>query len=106
MALYLPIYASTAGTSVFKAPLIDIALQAIVQGLLTAIVALLFYGRMVSILGATGGAGFVALTPVTTALMAIPVLGEWPSPMDWAAIALISMGVYAVSGGPLPTRRN
>jgi drug/metabolite transporter (DMT)-like permease len=99
--LYLPIYALIAGTSVFKAPWFDIALQAIVQGVLTAIVALLLYGRMVSLLGATGGAAFVALTPAMTALMGIPILHEWPSAIDWVAITMISIGVYAVSGGPL-----
>ena len=103
LLLYLPIYALIAGTGVFKAPPFDIALQAIVQGVLTAIVALLLYGRMVSLLGATGGAAFVALTPAMTALMGIPVLGEWPSAIDWVAIAVISIGVYVVSGGPLPT---
>ena len=72
------------------------------QGVLTAIVALLLYGRMVGLLGATRGAAFVALTPATTALLAIPVLGEWPSAVDWTAIALISLGVYVASGGPLP----
>jgi drug/metabolite transporter (DMT)-like permease len=102
VALYLPAYALIAGTSVFKAPPFDIALQAIVQGVLTAIVALLLYGRMVSLLGATGGAAFVALTPAMTALMGIPILGEWPSVIDWIAIGTISMGVYAVSGGPPP----
>jgi drug/metabolite transporter (DMT)-like permease len=103
--LYLPTYAFIAGTSMFEAPPLDIALQAIVQGVLTAIVALLLYGRMVSLLGATGGAAFVALTPAMTALMGIPFLGEWPSGVDWAAIAMISIGVYAVSGGPLPMLR-
>jgi len=34
--------------------------------------------------------------------MAIPILGEWPQKPDWAAIVLISAGVYIVSGGPLP----
>jgi drug/metabolite transporter (DMT)-like permease len=105
LVLYLPVYIWFAGTSVFKAPLFDIGLQAVVQGLLTAIVALLLYGRMVSLLGATGGAAFVALTPVVTGLMAIPVLGEWPMTIDWIAIVLISGGVYVVSGGPLPYRK-
>ncbi len=105
LALYLPAYALIAGTSAFKAPPFDIALQAIVQGVLTAIVALLLYGRMVSLLGATGGAAFVALTPAMTALMGIPILGEWPSAIDWVAIAMISIGVYAVGGGPLPIPR-
>jgi len=103
LVLYLPAYALIAGTSVFQAPPFDIALQAIVQGILTAIVALVLYGRMVSLLGATSGAAFVALTPAMTALMGIPILGEWPSAIDWGAIAMISIGVYAVSGGPLPT---
>lgn len=102
LVLYLPVYAAIAGTSIFRAPVPDIALQAVVQGLLTAIVALLLYGRMVSLLGATSGAAFVALTPVMTGLMGIPVLGEWPRTTDWLAIALISAGVYVVSGGPLP----
>jgi drug/metabolite transporter (DMT)-like permease len=104
LALYLPVYVGIAGASVFKAPWLDIALQAVVQGLLTAIVALLLYGRMVSLLGATSGAAFVALTPVLTGLIGIPVLGEWPTAIDWVAIALISAGVYVVSGGPLPRR--
>jgi drug/metabolite transporter (DMT)-like permease len=102
LALYVPAYACFAGTAIFQAPLSDIALQALVQGLLTAIVALLLYGRMIGILGAMRGAAFVALTPAATALMAIPILGEWPSAIDWIAIVLISLGVYVASGGPLP----
>ena len=105
LALYLPIYMYFAGTSVFNAPLSDIALQAIVQGFLTGIVALLLYGRMVSLLGATSGAAFLALTPAMTALMGIPILGELPSTIDWMAITLISVGVYVISGGPIPQRR-
>ena len=105
LVLYLPTYVAIAGTALFEAPLLDIALQAIVQGLLTAIVALLLYGRMVGLLGATRGSALVALTPAATALMAIAVLGEWPSAVDWTAIAAMSIGVYAVSAGPLPARR-
>ena len=102
LAVYLPIYLALSRGSLLQAPLADVALQAIVQGVLTAIVALMLYGRMVAILGATAGAAFVALTPATTALLGIPVLGEWPSLMDWIAIAVISVGVYLLSGGPLP----
>jgi len=105
LVLYLPIYATVAQGSLLIAPIFDVALQVVVQGILTAIVALLLYGRMVGLLGATAGAAFVALTPVTTALLGIPVLGEWPSVIDWIAIALISIGVYLVSGGPLPAWR-
>jgi drug/metabolite transporter (DMT)-like permease len=106
LALYLPVYLLVAGVSLASAPWGDIALQAFVQGILTAIVSLIFYGRAVSILGASSGAAFAALSPAMTAVMAIPILGEWPSAMDWIAIAAISVGVYVVSGGPLPRRQS
>jgi len=101
LLLYMPVYLFAAGASLAKAPWSDIALQAFVQGLLTAIISLVFYGRAVSILGASSGAAFAALVPAMTALMAIPILGEWPTTIDWMAIISISVGVYVVSGGPL-----
>ena len=47
----------------------------------------------------------LALTPATTALPAKPVLGEWPSAIDWVAITVISAGVYLLSGAPFPRIR-
>ena len=105
MVLYLPVFAVMPGETLAGAPWSDIALQAFVQGVLTAIVSLLLYGRAVSILGASSGAAFAALCPAMTALLGIPILGEWPGMMEWAAIGLISAGVYIVSGGPLPRLR-
>ena len=106
MLLYLPPYALVAGASVFDAPLSAIGLQALVQGVLTAVVSYMVYGRAVSILGASSGAAFAASCPAMTALMAIPILGEWPTAIDWAAILSISLGVYVVSGGPMPRARS
>jgi drug/metabolite transporter (DMT)-like permease len=105
MLLYMPPYAIAAGAGIFDASPSAIALQALVQGLLTAVISYIVYGLAVSILGASSGAAFAASCPAMTALMAIPILGEWPTAIDWSAIALISIGVYAVSGGPLPRRR-
>jgi drug/metabolite transporter (DMT)-like permease len=102
MLLYLPIYAILPATAIGQAPWFDVLLQAFVQGILTAIISLMLYGKAVSILGASSGAAFAALCPAMTAVMAIPVLGEWPQKPDWVAIVLISSGVYIVSGGPLP----
>ena len=104
MLLYLPVYGFAAGPGLLRAPLDAIALQALVQGLLTAVVSYLVYGRAVSILGASSGAAFAAACPAMVAIMAIPVLGEWPAATEWVAIVLISLGVYLVSGGPLPGR--
>ena len=102
MMLYLPVFAILSAGTLIRAPWSDVALQAVVQGVLTAIISLLFYGRAVSILGASSGAAFAALCPAMTALLGIPILGEWPTLLDWTAIGLISAGVYIVSGGPLP----
>jgi drug/metabolite transporter (DMT)-like permease len=105
MLIYLPPYAMMTDAGIFDAAPDAIALQALVQGLLTAVLSYIVYGLAVSILGASSGAAFAASCPAMTALMAIPILGEWPSPADWTAIALISIGVYVVSGGPIPRWR-
>jgi len=101
---YVPVYGAVTGMSLLNAPWQDVVLQAFVQGLLTAVISLLLYGQAVSILGASSGAAFAALCPAMTALLGIPVVGEWPSTIDWFAIILISIGVYFVSGGPMPAR--
>jgi drug/metabolite transporter (DMT)-like permease len=98
---YVPVYVIVFGASLFDAPWRDIAMQAFVQGLLTAVISLLLYGRAVSILGASNGSAFAALAPVMTAILAIPILGEWPVTSDWIAMLLISGGVYFTSRSPL-----
>ena len=105
LLIYVPPYVYLAGASILEASPGAIALQALVQGLLTAIVSYVLYGRAVSILGASSGAAFAALCPAMTALMAIPILSDRPPALDWLAIVVISLGVYVVSGGPLPGRR-
>lgn len=101
---YVPAYAIMNGTDLFDAPWRDVAVQAFVHGVLVAVVSFVCIGRAVSILGASNGSAFAALAPAITAVLAIPILGEWPAPSDWIAMLLISAGVYIASGGPLPVR--
>jgi drug/metabolite transporter (DMT)-like permease len=68
------------------------------------VISFLCIGRAVSILGASNGSAFAALAPAITAILAIPILGEWPAAHDWIAMLLISGGVYIASGG-LPLGR-
>jgi drug/metabolite transporter (DMT)-like permease len=102
---YVPVYAIIFGTSLLNAPWRDLVLQAFIHGFLVAVISFVCIGRAVSILGASNGSAFAALAPAITAILAIPVLGEWPAPGDWIAMLLISGGVYIASGGPLPARR-
>jgi drug/metabolite transporter (DMT)-like permease len=71
------------------------------QGIVATILSLYLFGKAVSILGASAGAAFGALVPAMAALLAIPILGEAPSPSDWGGILAVSLGVYLASGGPL-----
>jgi drug/metabolite transporter (DMT)-like permease len=100
LAIYLPVYLAWHGATLARAPPAELAMQIIFQGLVVTIVSLVLYGRAVTLLGASGGAAFGALVPALAALIAIPLLGEWPSATDWLAIVLISAGVYLASGGP------
>lgn len=102
LVAYFPIYLVFHGAGLAQASPTDLIIQAIFQGVLVTVVSLLLYGRSVAILGAPGGAAFGALVPALSAVLAIPLLGEWPGGWDWVAILLISVGVYVASGGPLP----
>lgn len=105
LAVYLPIYVIGTGTALLTAPWLDIALQAIVQGVLTVVVSQYLYGRAVELLGASRAAAFAALAPAMAAVIAIPLLGEWPAAADWTAIVVISTGVYLAGGGTWPRLR-
>ena len=45
------------------------------------------------LVGPRAAAAIIALVPVTTTLLAIPVLGEWPSWSSSAVICLVALGV-------------
>ncbi len=105
MLLYLPIYIVFLEDDLLDAPLGDLVFQGFYQGVLTMIVSLFLYGRAVSLLGASNAAAFGALGPAMAALFAIPILGEFPTPTDWAGIVVITAGVYLASGAPLPKRK-
>jgi drug/metabolite transporter (DMT)-like permease len=102
LIMYAPLYIALRGIHLAEVPLTDLAVQVIFQGIVVTIVSLVLYGRAVLIMGASGGSAFGALVPALSALLAIPLLGEWPTASGWGAIILISGGVYLASGGLLP----
>ena len=105
LLLYLPVYLVFFENGLFSVPMSDLVFQALYQGVLTAAISLALYGRAIHLLGASNAAAFVALGPMMAAITPTPVLGEWPSPIAWAAILMIVSGVYLVSGGRPPTAR-
>jgi drug/metabolite transporter (DMT)-like permease len=76
----------------------DLLVQAVVQGVLSGVVAILLYGTAIARLGASRGSAFVALVPGLSALLAIPLLGEWPEPAAMIGIVATTLGVALSSG--------
>jgi drug/metabolite transporter (DMT)-like permease len=111
MALYLPGYAWFAGGELAAAPWREVVIQAVFQGVLSAVVALLLYTRAVAILGAARGAVFAALVPAFSLVLAIPMLHETPSELQLAGVVFVTAGMVFALGlhdprkwRPLPTR--
>jgi drug/metabolite transporter (DMT)-like permease len=98
-----PIYLAFVRNALFSVPLPDLVFQALYQGVLTAAISLALYGQAIRLLAANAAA-FVALGPITAALMAILVLAEWPSTTARIAILIVAGGIYLASGAPLATR--
>lgn len=70
-----------------------ILFQAAYQGLGPGFAAVILFALAATHLGPTPTAGFSAAVPATAALLAIPVLGEVPSPQEWLGIVVVSVGL-------------
>jgi drug/metabolite transporter (DMT)-like permease len=98
MALYLPGYTWLAGADLVAAPWREILIQAVFQGVLSAVVALLLYTRAVAILGAARGAVFAALVPTFSLLLAVPLLRETPSELQLVGVVFVTAGMVFALG--------
>ena len=76
LVIYAPLYFALRGTRLVQVPLADVGVQVFFQGVVVSIVALVLYGRVVAILGASGGSAFGALVPALSALFAVPLVGN------------------------------
>jgi drug/metabolite transporter (DMT)-like permease len=68
------------------------------QGVLSGVVALACYSAAVARLGASRASLLSAVPPALAALIAIPVLGEVPTPVAYLGIVLAALGVALASG--------
>ncbi|MEP4548409.1 MAG: DMT family transporter [Saccharospirillum sp.] len=76
-----------------EAPLNDVLLQVVYQGIIVSVLALFLLGFVIRELGSMTSSLFMAYVPASAALLAIPVLSEWPGTLQWAAIALCTLGL-------------
>lgn len=107
-ALCVPIYLLVWGPRFLEAPLHDLLVQGIYQGLFATIVSLVLYMRAVRSLGAGPTTLITAAVPGVVTLIAIPMLAEIPSATAVAGIMLVTAGVVVtvISTTPKPPTRS
>jgi drug/metabolite transporter (DMT)-like permease len=84
----------------------EVLFQAVLQGLLSGLIALVAYNTGIERLGASKAAAFVALVPVVATLIAIPILGERPDIAGIIGVVMTSLGVLLASGILAPIGKN
>ena len=90
--LYLPVWWLFLPSTLNRAPLAEIAIQAIYQGVLVVFIAMLLYTFAVRRLGAQTVALLMATVPGLSALVAVPVLSEPLSLLTLAGLGAVTMG--------------
>lgn len=95
---YVPFYLAADVSRIAAAPVGELAVQAVYQGVLASAVALLAFNRAVSLLGARAP-GFTALVPVLATAAGVAVLGEVPGVLEGAAVGAVAVGVLLAAMG-------
>jgi drug/metabolite transporter (DMT)-like permease len=97
--LYLPFYFGLGLSNLTHTSGGELLFQSIYQGAMMGVISLFAFNRAVALLGPRAAA-IIALVPVVTTLLAIPVLGEWPSWSSSAVICLVALGVVFAASRP------
>lgn len=95
---FLPIYLLFLPHNINAGNMNEAVFQAVYQGIINSVFALLCYNRAIKLLGATTSSAFLPLIPVIATLTAIPLLGETPMALEWLGIGLASGGVMLSTG--------
>lgn len=97
--IVVPIYVATQDFSRLAAlPTSTLLVQFVVQGLLSGVVAIIFFTRAAELIGAARAAVFPALVPGASIIIGIPVTGELPTPTQWAGLAVVTIGLMTAIG--------
>lgn len=99
--LYMPFYLASGGAArLAAAPAGDVWLQAVYQGVITSVFALIAYAFAVHRLGPTVASSFTPLSPVLAAVFGWLLLGDALDGATAAGLALVALGVLVASRAP------
>jgi drug/metabolite transporter (DMT)-like permease len=96
--LFFPVYLLFLDSGIPAASISEVVFQGVVQGLLTAVVALILFTRAIAILGAGRAAVFPTLVPGTAVFLAIPILNEYPTLIEIIGLIIVSIGMMLAMG--------
>ena len=91
--IFLPLWFFFLPSGLADAALADMVLQAAFQGLGPGFLAVICFALAAMHLGPTATSGFSASVPAAAALLAIPVLSEIPTTMEWLGIVTVTIGL-------------
>lgn len=95
---YLPIYLAFIPSHISFDNWHDVAFQALYQGVLTGVLAFITFNAGVQLLGASRAGAFIPLVPALSTILAIPILHEVPTALEWVGVTAVSSGVFLASG--------
>lgn len=98
MLLYIPIYFLWLPKQISMTGWPEILLQAFYQGVIATVIAMLLYLRAVATMGPASMGALMALVPVVSALLAVPLLQESISLPTGFALFFASVGSVLASG--------
>ena len=91
--IFLPLWWLALPSTMAEAEPLTVLLQALFQGLGPGFLALILFSMAAYHLGPGPTSAVSDSVPATAALLAIPVLGEVPQPLEWAGIAVVTIGL-------------
>ena len=93
-----PLYLAFLPKAVSEASWSEIVLQGAYQGLGPSVLAVWCFTTAIRSIGTSPTAAMMAMVPGMAALVAIPVLGEWPSALAWVGLILATGGILLAAG--------
>ena len=98
LVFFGPFYLLLLPSALREAPWSEIILQGAYQGLGPSILGVFFFTVAIRSIGPSPTAAMMAMVPGVAALLAIPVLGEWPSGIAWLGLIVTTAGILLAAG--------
>jgi drug/metabolite transporter (DMT)-like permease len=91
--LYLPVWLLFLPSTLGQAPAGEVVYQAVFQGVLATVVALMLFTRALDLLGAARLTTITALVPGVAGVLSVPLLGERVGAVELLGLALVCVAV-------------